>query len=174
MSEKENNRLVLWGIIIIVLGAALLCGYAVFARNNRKDEDKKEEVKVISVDYSKIAGAYVSKDAILPEDGKKGEDGEVIFDYHRLTINVDGTAKYEHQVSNAGSADAQGNLYVGKDKLYLVNKDCQKMVIVGNSCSWPNCDPAMEFDYKDGKITIDDYVEFIKKKKLKLLFFDFK
>jgi len=163
MSEKENNRLVLWGIIIIVVGAALLCGYAVFAKNNRKDEPKdKEEIKEVSVDYTKIAGVYVSKDAILPEDGKKNEDGETIYDYRRLTININGTAKYEGMVSNAGSFITEGNLYVGKDKLYLVNKDCQEMVIVGDSCSWPNCSHAVEFNYVNGKITLDN-LEFIKK-----------
>ena len=162
MSEKENNRLVLWGIIIIVLGAALLCGYAVFARNNRKDEDKKEEVKVISVDYSNIAGVYVSKDAILPEDGKKHEDGTEMYDYKRLTINKDGTAKYEEMMSRAGSFTSEGPVYVGKDKLYLVNDKCKEMVITGDFCSWPNCTNAYTFNYQNGKITIDD-IELIKK-----------
>ena len=162
MKEKNNNRLVVWGIIIVFVGAALLCGYAIFEKNKREEKDDTSKKVEYNVSYKELVGVYVDKDAVFEEDGKKDENGTVIYGYKRLTINEDGTAKFEDKASNSGSYEGEGPLLLGKDKMYILNEECQEMVVVGNSCSWPNCTNLYEFTYKDGKIFIEN-IELIKK-----------
>ena len=157
-------------VMTILLGIALFCILSLFLLIIIEDRlfikhmiyNFNNDVTT-NISYEKIAGVYVNKEAVFPEDGQFHEDGGEYYDYQRLTINSDGTARYEDMGSHRSGYNSEGPIFFGKDKLYLVNNNCQEMHINGDKCEQPNCVctygncvPSYTFRFTEGRIFIED------------------
>ena len=159
-------------VITVMLCVALFCvlsmlGFVIFAgdllfNNNEKCKIENSTTEITDkISYKSLAGTYINKDAVLPEDGKKHEDGTDFYDYFKLVIDENGTATFNNMGSHRGGYEAKGKLLIGINELVLINDNCQEMVVSTDKCTWPNCENIIRFDYKDGKIYFGE--ELIKK-----------
>ena len=151
--------------VFSMLGFVIFGGDLLFNNDNKTcliDNSKTDEKEITNqVSYKLLAGTYINKGAVLPEDGKKHEDGTDFYDYFKLVINENGTATFNNMGSHRGGYEAKGKLLMGINELVLINDNCQEMVVSADKCTWPNCENIIKFDYKDGKIYFGE--ELIKK-----------
>ena len=161
--HKESKSKVITIILVIslfcVLSLLLLIIFEdrlFFGQNNSKN------ASITNLSYDEIAGVYIKSGSTLPDSGTVDENGDEVYDYVKLTINKDGTAKYESLGTKRSGEIAQGPFVVGKGIFYVVNSKCQDMVILGEECVYPNCSHVIELTYKDGKFITDSNEELIK------------
>ena len=144
---RDDLKKIIIGILIICIVSLLsLTIYLIFFKLDKIRYDMEE----IIVTQEKIVNQYDNLVGIY-----EFSEGERIV---RLAINSDGTGEYQVKDTCGDSIctyeDVVGNIGISKNKIYLLNNDCN-LVNVGDTCDYANCKPIITFDYSNEIVKID-------------------
>ena len=160
ISKKGTGKNILIIILIIVLFGAL--GHIAYdkiivkesKKTSIKSEIKKEkEVGKENCDVSvnpleSLVGIWTYKSSYNMGDGNSCDINV------KLDMKADGTYEYENTATCGGGTIAKGTYALGINKIYLHNDNCVPVIngTGSDECTYPNCQPVIEIDYKDNKI----------------------
>ncbi len=164
MEKKSTGKTIAIVILIILLLGIL--GYITYDKFITKDDtiELQKQVKSLnkqienlndkntntSVDpLENLVGVWTYKDSYTMDVNNACEINV------KLDLKDDGTYTYENIATCGDGTIAKGTYALGKDKIYLHNESCKPVISSGDSdeCTYPNCEPIIVIDYKNGKMT---------------------
>lgn len=172
-TKKCQGKVGLIIIIIILLGAVGYLSYDKFVNNNNQDykseiNDLEEEIEDLKANISDnttantnpisgLVGKYVYEGTEEFDSPDKYTDQPEKAIVAELEIKEDGTGTYRGGLLMGDIENAKGNIALGNGKIFLMNDNCNKMIVSGvnnDECVSPNCHPIIVFDYSGDKITV--------------------
>lgn len=154
-------------LIVLLLGAVGYIAYNQFNNGNDnettiqsyKEENKTLKNEIESLKNEKSNGATNPFETLVGTWTYKSSydmgDGGTCDINVKLDMKENGTFTYENTATCGGGTIAKGTYALGKDKIYLHNENCGPVIdgTGSDKCTYPNCEPIIEINYKDGKMT---------------------